>query len=260
MDAILFPEKSTSSTVEIPEDVHVVKEMEDLCSSVFPPSDLNKALEDEHNSTFFDYRIILTASRQQAAAMDKYILSTFSKSDPLKEYYSANAVRRDADAEVQTMCTPEYMSACSGINFPPSTLKIRKGMPLVLLKTLNVSNGLRKGARVIVIEHSRLSLYVRLIGVPTGADKYAIIPRVLFDSDPSREYPFTRRQFPVRPSFTMSIRRSQGEYFEHVGVDLRESPLLSSQPRMAFSRARQPQNLHVLLDKGAGRTFRNRIL
>lgn len=244
----------SSDPITLPDFLRVVHTVEELCSAVFPRHLLHQALNDPHHSTFFDSRAILTATKEQAAAVDECIYKSFPSNEPPVEYYSAFSPPEDGDLETQTMCTPEYMAECTGINFPPTVLWIRNGMPLVLMRDLGTH--LRKGTRVIVVKHSRLVLDVRVVGA-TGPDQYALIPRLRFYSDPTREYPFTRRQFPVRPCFAMSIKRSQGEDLEHIGIDLRARPVLPGYPLMALSSVTDPKRICVLLPKEANRTVPN---
>ena len=68
------------------------------------------------------------------------------------------------------------------------------------------------------------------------------------------EYPFTltRKQFPVRPSFAMTINKSQGQSLKTVGIDLRSPVFTHGQLYVALSRVTSVSGLYMLLDTKDG--------
>lgn len=62
-------------------------------------------------------------------------------------------------------------------------------------------------------------------------------------------YPFTfsRRQFPIKLAFAMTINKSQGQTFDKIGLDLRKDVFNHGQLYVAFSRIRSWQSLRVYL-------------
>lgn len=51
----------------------------------------------------------------------------------------------------------------------------------------------------------------------------ALLPRIPLqskDNDERSPVLFTRRQFPIRPAFAMTINKSQGQSLKYVGLDL----------------------------------------
>ncbi|KAA6355078.1 MAG: putative DNA helicase PIF1, ATP-dependent [Streblomastix strix] len=63
----------------------------------------------------------------------------------------------------------------------------------------------------------------------------------------------TRRQFPIRLAFAMTINKSQGQSFDQVGVFLNRQVFAHGQLYVAFSRCRSLQGLKVLSLDVAGR-------
>ena len=82
-----------------------------------------------------------------------------------------------------------------------------------------------------------------------------MLPRIIFDSNEA-DLPvtFTRRQFPVRVAFAMTINKSQGQTFGRVGVDLTRDVFSHGQLYVAFSRVRNLSSLRVLLPSRNVRT------
>ena len=66
-----------------------------------------------------------------------------------------------------------------------------------------------------------------------------------------------RHQFPVRPAFSMTAHKVQGQTFEYVGVDLRTPVFMHGMLYVAFSRVKRKRSLKVLLPQENPRHTRN---
>ena len=116
----------------------------------------------------------------------------------------------------------EFVNRINLPNLPPHELNLKQGMPLMLLRNLSPIEGLCNGTRLILLEvvQGRRLLHCR---IATGKfrGKEVLIPRLTLDVDKDL-FPFewSRRQFPVRVAFAMTIHKSQGQTLERVGVYL----------------------------------------
>jgi hypothetical protein len=88
-----------------------------------------------------------------------------------------------------------------------------------------------------------------------GAGNVAFIPRIKFIFDNSGlPFTFARKQFPLRLTYAMTINKSKGHTFSHVGLHLADDVFLHGQLYVAFSRAKALANIKVqLLDTMHGR-------
>jgi ATP-dependent DNA helicase PIF1 len=76
------------------------------------------------------------------------------------------------------------------------------------------------------------------------------IPRIdLAPSDKSLPFIFKRGPFPAIPAFAMTINKSQGQTFDHVGVQLAEPGFSHGQLYVALSRARNPNNIKIAVTR-----------
>ncbi len=91
---------------------------------------------------------------------------------------------------------------------PPHLLHLKKYCPLVILKNLNVNEGLCNGTRCILLEVKRNLLRVKLL----HNDTEAFIPRIKVSDNEKYGFTLHRFQFPVQLAFAMSINKAQVPY------------------------------------------------
>ncbi|XP_042012019.1 uncharacterized protein LOC121760408 [Salvia splendens] len=149
---------------------------------------------------------------------------------------------------------------CSGT--PNHELLLKVGTPVMLLRNIDLSNGLCNGTRLII---TRLGDYV-LEGQVLGGHNIGhkvLIPRMsLIPSDPRLPFKFQRRQFPLAVSYAMTINKSQGQSLSHVGLFLRKHVFNHGQLYVAISRVTSREGLKILVckdevDEGNGDTTVN---
>ncbi|CAJ0586072.1 unnamed protein product, partial [Mesorhabditis spiculigera] len=141
--------------------------------------------------------------------------------------------------------TTELMNSMTPTGLPPHELFLKVGAIVMLLRNLDVQNGLCNGTRLIV---EQIQTRVLLCRFATGSrkGKQVLIPRI--DCQYEKNIPFTlkRRQFPIRPSFAMTINKSQGQSFERVGLDLSAPIFAHGQAYVAISRCKSRDGMRIL--------------
>ena len=135
----------------------------------------------------------------------------------------------------------EYLHTLKPNGFPQHMLNLKPGMPLMLLRNINPRQGLCNGTRLLFdkcLDNKLLQCRILESG------RVVLIPRITFIPK-LNEYPFEwqRRQFPVRPSFAISINKSQGQTLKYVGVWLRGQVFAHGQLYVACSRVSAPSDL-----------------
>ena len=107
----------------------------------------------------------------------------------------------------------------------------------MLLRNLNPKMGLCNGTRLIFLKvHKNYLLECSIVGGEFNTRK-VLIPRIT-TKPKDREFPFewSRRQFPVRAAFAMTINKSQGQTLTNVGVCLTDTCFSHGQLYVALSR------------------------
>ena len=139
---------------------------------------------------------------------------------------------------------------------PPYTMTLKVWAPVIQLRNLRggPAGELRNGTWLIV---SNLGEKVLQVEIASGVnkEKCVLLPRITI-APSYTELPFTlkRWQFPVRPCFTMSTNKAQGQTFDFVGIYLPDHVFTHGQLYVALSRVRNSNAVAVHVNNKEGYT------
>jgi hypothetical protein len=187
-------------------------------------------------------RAILAPHNKEVSLINAMVLNYLPSAQV--DFLSADSAE---DTELANTYPLEFLNTLEVNGMPSHKLSLKIGAPMILLRNLNLSAGLCNGTRLIV-RHFTMRVVEAKIITGKGAGNLAFIPRIMFISDNNDlPFTFTRKQFPLRLAYAMTINKSQGQTVSHVGLHLIDDIFLHGQLYVAFSHAKAPTNVKVQL-------------
>ncbi len=218
---------------------YLLHDLDSLIASVFPG--LATGYEDQY---FLANRTILTPLNENVDKINELCVNMFP--GETHTYLSADTLHKDScNLNIPT----EYLNSITPSGCPPHKLDLKQNTVVMLLKNIRhgKTRSLRNGTRLLVKTLASKMLECEIVtGVSKGSSVF--LPRIPIHVQDS-ELPFnmTRLQFPVRPCFSMSINKAQGQSMDTIGIFLPEPVFAHGQLYVAFSRVRTHKMLYVCL-------------
>ncbi|KAF8758703.1 Helitron helicase-like domain at N-terminus [Rhizoctonia solani] len=239
-EGLQIPQGTTSSETAFKQSM-LVESRDNLINKIYGNLDQLPQLNDE----YFCSCTILTPWNDDVLILNKIILRKFP--GEMQIFHSADKVIYEAgvdDERLGTLST-EYLNSLNSGSIPLSDLELKEGCPVMILRNLARSQGVCNGTRGIVTRIGSRVLELRLL-TGSEAGNTVFIPRISL-TPPETEFGFqlSRRQFPVRVAFAMTVNKSQGQSVDHVGLDLEREAFSHGQLYVAFSRCTSASHVFV---------------
>ncbi|KAG5524069.1 hypothetical protein RHGRI_030911 [Rhododendron griersonianum] len=229
--------------VHLPSTIGRCQHLNELLSRVYPQLDVANT----STPTFLTERTILSAQNDDVNAINGTALNIFPGNR--YTYLAADKMSEDdgMDRSITNQYPNEYLNSLDPTGLPPFKLELKVGCPIILLRNIAPKDGLCNCIRMMVVRCGSRIIDVKIL---TGEQfgKLAFIPRIsLSPSSSDFSFHMTRRQFPVRLAYAMTINKSQGQSVKFVGVDLRTPVFSHGQLYVALSRCTSFDHITVLL-------------
>lgn len=196
---------------------------------------------------FLKERTILSARNDDVSFINAEALKIYP--GDMFTYLAADKMCEDegVDRHITNRYPNEFLNSLNPSGLPPFQLDLKVGCPIMLLRNIAPKDGLCNGTRLTVEKCSTFVIEARIL---TG-DKFGdlvFIPRIsLTPSSSELPVKFTRRQYPIRGAFSMTINKSQGQSVKFVGLDLRTPVFSHGQLYVALSRCTSSGRISLLL-------------
>ncbi|CAN6708141.1 unnamed protein product [Malus baccata var. baccata] len=200
--------------VKLPECMVIPWESEhsinQLIAKIFPD------LEDHMNdATYMVESAVVTPTNEDVDMLNEKIINIFPGLE--ETMYSFDSVEDDE----RNLYQPKFLNSISLGGLPPHKLTLKRGAPIMLLRNIDPKLGLCNGTRLLC-----RGSYRNLIDAEILTGQFAgfrvFLPRIPLKSTDTVGLPFelTRKQLPMKLSFSITINKSQGQTIPHVGVYL----------------------------------------
>ncbi|XP_062186720.1 uncharacterized protein LOC133890331 [Phragmites australis] len=201
--------------VKVPKEICVPytgaeSDIDDLIDRVFPMLATHMS-----NSDYITSHAILTTRYENVDDINMRLIERFPGDEMV--YHSYDLAVDDPN----NYYPPKFLNSLTPIGLPPHILKLKVNCPVILLRNLDLANGLCNGTRLIVPAFQR-NIVDAKIALGQHAGKRVFLPRIPLCPSDDEMFPFkfNRNQFPIRVSFAMTINKAQGQTVPHVGIYL----------------------------------------
>jgi hypothetical protein len=216
----------------------------DFIEEIFGEILKNKNYEELHN-----HAILSPFNR----IVDKYNENINNKLvDTNINYFSIDETEQNSNFQV----TPEILNSLNCSNFPNHCLNLKKNSMIMLLRNINVKEGLCNGTRLQIIDLGKNVLNCK---IKSGERKgeTTLIPRVTLIEEKKFPFILKRHQFPIKLAFAFTINKSQSQTFEKIGIDYTEEPFMHGQTYVALSRTRSWNKIKIKHSDEKENTIKN---
>uniref|UniRef100_A0A0L8H9M0 DNA helicase Pif1-like 2B domain-containing protein n=1 Tax=Octopus bimaculoides TaxID=37653 RepID=A0A0L8H9M0_OCTBM len=203
---------------------------------------LNRILKDIMNNDLIfggDFHQILPVN-EEVDNLNNHIIQKFPG-----ETYTLRSIDSVAEDQQPAPYPPEFLNSLNISGMPPHIIKLKMGVPIMLLRNLYQRNGHCNGAcyRVLSVSGNMITAS-KISSVDAGC--ILLIPCIILQSSDT-DLPFTlkRRQFPVRSAFTMFINKSQAQSLSKCGIYMPASVFSHGLLYIVLSRVGDPVNLKI---------------
>lgn len=197
--------------------------------------------------------VILTSTNINMHSVNEKIISILPSVE--KVYLSADTIISTDESDIMNYPVEFFNSLCPS-GFPTHRLVLKVGAVVMLIRNLNRKKKLCNGTRLVIEElHNNFVVASKIVDKET-----VIIPKIdLYYEENDMPFKFKRKQFPLIPAFAMTINKSQGQSFNHVGIMLNDPVFSHGQLYVAMSRCRNADNLKIKITESLlqGKIFKD---
>jgi len=218
-----------------------VETLDHLCDQLYPQALLTEAVT-SHSSLI--RRVLLAFKHDTVNDFNNSLLDKMPVTE--HRFKAANKVELCQEAADSEPYPVEYLQSINLASIPPSCLRLKIGVPLILIQNLSPKHGIYNRTRFRLWGINRNSLQVAILGGRWDGE-IPLLPQIkLTTHDEELHFILERKQFPVHLCFAMAVNKSQGQSLKQVGVDLCTDAFTHGQLYVAQSRVISLNELTLL--------------
>jgi ATP-dependent DNA helicase PIF1 len=195
--------------ISLPAYIHTTDSAEVFFHKIYPMKQI-QLQGITRNIFFFRDRAILTTKNDTVADINVRILTRLAGETRVYDTVNSisfNTIEKGNRPDIFI----EFLRAQNPSGLPPARLELKIGAPVICLRNLFPREKLYNRTRIIITKLREYSIKVKIIGDQFHG-KNRVIPRITLTTDIGEgAWKYSRKQFPVRLCFTMTINKAQGQ-------------------------------------------------
>ena len=157
-------------------------------------------------------RVILTASNDTSLTINQQILQR--QLGDVTTNFAADHSEVPNNPDEANNYPQEFLHTLTPSGMPPHTLELKVGCIVMLLRTLDPTNGLCNGTRLLVRHLYRNSIGAEVLDVSHAGNRVLTPKIMLRPSNVHLPFQLCRIQLPVPLAYSMTINKAQGQTFQ----------------------------------------------
>ncbi|CAN1829526.1 ATP-dependent DNA helicase PIF1 [Linum perenne] len=214
---------------------------EDIVKATYPD-----ILHNYQNAAYLASRAVLAPHHDMVHKVNAHVLSLIPGEEIT--YLSSDSI--DSEKGKQNVIHPEFpnelLNSLQIPGFPDHEIKLKVGVPIILLRNIDQAAGLCNGTRMVVKLLGQWFIEAEIIS-GSNIGESVFLPRMTLTTEYlSLNIVLSRRQYPVAICFAMTINKSQGQTLKQVGLCLQHQVFSHGQLYVALSRVTTRTGLKIL--------------
>jgi ATP-dependent DNA helicase PIF1 len=211
---------SLQGNIVLPSFIHQTTQLAEFISKIYRDENIRRP--NLSSQVYFGERAILASRNDTVDTINMTVLEKMP-GEKVTLLSTDSADINDTDG-LHTIPV-DYLQSLNPSGLPPSQLELKVGAPVMLLRNIDPARGLCNGTRLIVMHIGQYMLRVYLANKSDAPIE--LIPRLALSTlEGNMPFMFSRKQFPVKLCFAMTINKPQGQSLKYVRVDLRRPPFM----------------------------------